>query len=63
MNKIQVGGQYCDVLFFMKIPYTKYWLAFLKGPCWSLEVVKKGFDNEGYYFYRKGYNWRPEKND
>ena len=59
MNKINEGGQLYEVGWSMKIPFTRYWMVWLKD-IKIIEFVEKYFDDKGYYFNRIGYNSRPD---
>lgn len=59
MNKIMVGGVLYNVLWSIKIPFTIYWLVWLKN-IGVFEIVQKNFDDKGYYFSRAGHDCRYE---
>ena len=59
MNDINLGGILYKVGWSIKIPFTLYWVVWLKG-IRVIEFVRKYFDEKGYYFNRGCYKDRPE---
>ena len=57
MNDIDVGGIKYRVGFSIKIPFTLYWIVWLKGIS-IFEIVEKYFDNDGYFYNRIGRDFR-----
>ncbi len=57
MNDIEIGGVKYKVGWSLKIPYTRYWIVWLRGIC-TIEFVEKFFDNKGYFYNRVGRNYR-----
>jgi hypothetical protein len=58
MNKIPIADNLYEVGWTIKIPFTTYWIVWLKE-IKIIEIVCKYFDNNGYYFNRIGHNYRP----
>ena len=58
MNKIPVGGELYEIGFTVKIPFTRYWMAWLKEIC-VFEIVCKYFEpiKSVYFFNRVGHNY------
>ena len=59
MNQIPLGGVLYDVSWSIKVPFTHYWIVWLKG-IHIIEVITKYWDGNGYYFNRIGFHKRPE---
>ena len=62
MNKINEGGQFYEVGWTLKIPFTRYWIVWLRG-IKIIEVVEKHFHDGEYCFCRIGYCVPPKERE